>query len=117
MALYGGGFRSSRGQGFFAGPVFDYRTGSFQIFLLPKYNYVDWDSDWTKEDNDGFIIKFLDRYIGHHAYMQTVLGFNVWFNDNVGMSLYGHFFSSVSGSTEYKFKDGVVGGSELLLRF
>ena len=117
LALYGGGFRSSRGQGFFAGPVIDFQWGNYQVFFVPKYNYVDWNSDWTRDDNDGFIIRFLEERVGHYSYLQNLLGLNVWFTDGFGLSLYLHFFRKLSGSTRHRFRKGRTGGVELLFRF
>ena len=117
LALYGGGFDSSGGRGFFLGPVVDYRKGWFEAYFIPKYNYVDWKAWDIENEEDDAIVRIAEGFEGHHDYMQLILGFNFWFTDGFGLNLNGQSFRSLSGSSSLEFKDDTLVGAELMFRF
>ena len=118
LALYGGGFDSSGGRGFFLGPVVDFQARWFQAYLIPKYNYVDWDISRSKANESSSIIDFFaDGLTGSHHYMQMVLGTNFWFTKGFGLNLNAYFLHSLSGSSRLEFKNDALGGAELMFRF
>ena len=118
FALYGGGFRSSGGRGFFLGPVADFQVKWFQAYLIPKYSYVDWDISRSKANNSSSIFDFLANDLtSHHHYIQMILGTNFWFTESFGLNLNAYFLHSLSGSSGLEFKNDALGGAELMFRF
>ena len=88
FALYGGAFDSLSGRGFFLGPVVDFKKDWFEIYLLPKYSYVDWQGTLGKKEKDDLIIRKLNNdSIGHTRYIQTILGINFWFTEGLGLNI------------------------------
>lgn len=85
-------------------------TESFETFLNARYNWV------STDDQD---IE-LDERVGHMLieadelkYLLVSGGFNVWFNQSMGLSIYG----SYAYGDDIVWEDGVAMGGSLLLKF
>lgn len=90
-AFYSGAFSGvgdSKTYGAFIAPVVSYKHSWFEIYLVPKLNYLAWDaSSFDLEDDDGETWGTVEYESGSLTYMQYTLGFNFWFGENHGLNI------------------------------
>jgi hypothetical protein len=77
----------------------------FELFINGRVNSVTTDESDIEKDKFHGNVKIIDYDI---TYLQTSVGFNIWFNENAGLSLYGTYFK---GDNLETIQDTIMGGS------
>ena len=119
LALNGGGFQSSdpiTSRGFFIGPIASVPLKYFEVYLSIRHNYVDWELENLTAQNRNDLWFSNPNTSGHTTYLQTVLGFNIWISDKVGINIKGQYLSSSLKDSEYAFDDNFLPGFEFIAR-
>ncbi len=79
----------------------------FELFLNGRVNNVSTDETDIEKDKWHGNIMITDYEV---TYLQLTYGFNVWFNDSAGLSLYSSYFK---GNNLETIDDSIFGGSFL----
>ncbi|MBT7768174.1 MAG: hypothetical protein HN730_13535, partial [Bdellovibrionales bacterium] len=118
FATYGGIFQAidfTTTKGLFLAPIVSYQVGWFEIYLVPRYNYVHWDAGKLNSDkSDDSILDNVEWESESFSYYQLTLGVNFWFSQGFGLNLTGQYWYLPSTDAEMK---EVIPGIELLWRF
>ena len=93
VALLGGvfyseGIENSTGQGYYLGPIFSYKAGKAEWYLVPRYNRVNWAAGGGAASSaDGSFSFVLEPIDGVFDYFQVNAGLNLWFSEKFGMNV------------------------------
>ena len=79
----------------------------FELFTNARINSVSTDQNDIEKDKFHGNVKITDFEL---TYLQASLGFNIWFTENAGLSLYGTYFKGENLETK---QDTIMGGSFL----
>lgn len=97
LATHGGGFYGSDAvstRGVYGGLVTAYKMKWFEPYLAAKYNYVKWGglNSLDGEERDDLFFDFANSATSlSFGYLQAVLGFNFWLDEDVALTLNGKY--------------------------
>ena len=94
-----------------------FKKGSFEPYLVVRYNRVNWNfSEFSSDKKDDFIFEpHTLSEKGNYSYLQNTLGINFWFGELFAVNVNYQSFASL-GSKRVKV-DGSTLGLEFWWRF
>lgn len=84
------GHDSVRTKGAYAGSILSHNFSGFEPYLALRYNYVKWNGlrGLDDDEEDNLIFDFAQNVSNlSFGYIQSTLGFNYWFKEDVGVNL------------------------------
>ena len=113
LAAMGGFFKGANSTGYYAGPIFSYKAGWLELYVLAKYNNVSWEATSDTADDDVLFDFSLNKNVDFDYWM-AVAGANFWISEAVGLNINGKKFLSSDTSSK---GDEIVPSANFLFRF
>ena len=112
------GYDVVESSGYYVGPVFSYKIGWFEPYLVARYNWLKWKGqDLSSDKRDDLFVDLLSFEDVELSYMQYTLGFNFWFSKGFALNLNAKYFTFFGNDVESDDETNILPGLAFMWRF